>query len=165
MDRTDFLNSLQAFTEDVVKNSAFPVSFQRDNAQEPKARPPAVYKMRIPDPKSSTKKAPYILHQIVTGKDQQKPGQQRTASSVTVRTIFCVYHDDEQEGGMLLLQLMERVRIAVLRQRVIANRYALDMEAALECLCYPEDTAPYFAGEMVSVWRLPAVEMEVPNCP
>ena len=164
MDRTDFLNCLQEFTENAVKNSILPVSFQRDDKSEPEPRAPAVYKMRIPDAKSAKKKAPYILHQIVTGKDQQKPGQ-KTASFVTVRTIFCVYSSDEQEGGMLLLQLMERVRIALLKQRVIGNRYALDMESALECLCYPDDTAPYYAGEMVTVWRLPAVEMEVPNWP
>lgn len=165
MDRTDFLNSLQRFTIGIVEDCRFPVRCQRDDDGTPAPRAPDVYKMRLPDSKSATKKAPYILHQIVTGKDQQKPGDKRTASTVTVRTIFCVYCDDEQEGGMLLLELMERVRIALLRQHAIESRYAPDREAGVETLIYPEDTAPYYVGEMVSVWRLPAVEMEVPNWP
>lgn len=163
MDRTDFLCCLQAFTEAVVKDSRLPVRYQKSDPKKPEPRTPAVYKMHIPDASSAMKKAPYILHQIVAGKDQQKPGEQKTASTVTVRTIFCVYSEDEQEGGMLLLELMERLRIALLKKRTLASRYALDMESALECLCYPEDTAPYFAGEMASVWRLPGVEREVPN--
>lgn len=164
MDRVDFLNCFAEFSSDAVSELRLPVKMQADDEAEPVPRAPCVYKMRLPDSHKATKKAPYLLHQFITGKDQQLPGS-NTESTATVRTVFCVYCEDEQEGAMLLLRVMERLRIAILRTRTVASRYCLDMEAALECLCYPDDTAPYFAGEMVSVWRLPAVEMEVPNWP
>lgn len=37
----------------------------------------------------------------------------------------------------------------------------LDLEAGLETIVYPDDTAPYFVGEMISTWMLPPVEREV----
>ena len=71
-------------------------------------------------------------------------------------------HHDEQEGGLALLNLMERLRIALLEQRSIGKQFRLDLEAGLESLVYPEDTAPYYAGEMISVWKLPVIERKAP---
>ena len=101
-----------------------------------------------------------MLHQVITGMDQQPQGQ-RVTSSAKVRSICCVYNDDEQEGGLMLLNLMERLRIAMLRQVVIGGQFTLDLEAGLETIVYPDDTAPYFVGEMISTWKLPPVEREV----
>lgn len=61
----------------------------------------------------------------------------------------------------MLLALMERLRIALLKQVVIGNQFALNTQAGLETMCYPDDTAPYFSGEMVSTWRLPGIQREV----
>ena len=61
----------------------------------------------------------------------------------------------------MLLNLMERIRVALLRQVVIGEQFTLDLEAGLEVLGYPDDTAPYFVGEMISTWILPPVEREV----
>ena len=61
----------------------------------------------------------------------------------------------------MLLNLMERLRIALLERVVIGQQCTLDLQAGLETLVYPDDTAPYFAGEMVSTWKLPAVQRKV----
>lgn len=159
MNRVILLNRLKDFTLEATRELMLPVRVQspEDGAVERRAE---VHLMRLPDSKAAHKKAPYILHQLITGVDQQSPGN-RTESSATVRSIFCVYADNEEEGGMLLLNLMERLRIALLRQRVIGGQFTLDLSAKLETMCYPDDTAPYFAGEMISVWELPSVEREV----
>ena len=65
-------------------------------------------------------------------------------------------------GAGTLLNLMERLRIALLEQRSIGKQFRLDLEAGLESLVYPEDTAPYYAGEMISVWKLPVIERKAP---
>ena len=78
-----------------------------------------------------------------------------------MRSICCVYNDDEQEGGLMLLNLMERIRIALLRTTIIGDRYQLDMEEGVEAMVYPDDTAPYFVGELVTNWQLPSIEREV----
>lgn len=159
MNRAVFLEELKRFTLDATRDLLLPVRVQ--SAEEtPSERPAEVHLMRLPDSEAAKKKAPYIIHQIITGKDVQKPGEQ-AACTTEIRSIFCVYCPDEEEGGMLLLNLMERLRIALLRQAVLDQRYQLDLEAGLEIILYPDDSAPYYAGEMASRWRLPGIEREV----
>ena len=140
-----------------------PTKMQKGDTEQ-KYRAADVYLMRLPDSNSATKKAPYILHQVITGKDTQPSGN-LPESSVTVRSIFCVYNDNEEEGeeegGMMLLNLMETLRVDLMRQVVIGRQFELDLEAGIETLVYPEDTAPFYAGEMITTWSLPAVEREV----
>lgn len=159
MTRTILLKRLRAFTEKVTADLIMPTRLQKGDTEQ-SFRPAKVYLTRLPDGTSATKKAPYVLHQVITGMDQQPQGQ-RVTSSAKVRSICCVYNDDEQEGGLMLLNLMERLRIAMLRQVVIGGQFTLDLEAGLETLVYPDDTAPYFVGEMISTWKLPPVEREV----
>ena len=61
----------------------------------------------------------------------------------------------------MLLGLMERLRIKLLKQVVIGERYQLDLTQGAEVLIYPDDTAPYFAGEMITTWKIPSIEREV----
>lgn len=159
MTRITLLERLRDLTKDVTADLIMPTRLQKGDTEQG-FRPAAVYLMRLPDGTSATKRAPYVLHQLITGKDQQTQGQ-RVASSAKVRSICCVYNDDEQEGGLMLLNLMERLRVSLLRQVVIGEQFTLDLEAGLESLVYPDDTAPYFVGEMISTWKLPAVEREV----
>lgn len=159
MTRNDLLEVLKVFTQETVSGMSLPTQIQSENEQQ-EYREPEVYKMRLPDGRAAKKKAPYILHQVITGMDTQpdgKPPESRT----TIRTIFCVYSPDEQEGGLMLLELMERLRIALLRKVVLDGRFQLDLGEGLETLAYPDDTAPFFCGEMKSVWRMPEVEREV----
>lgn len=158
-DRAGLLERLKEVTEDAVKELLLPTSVQKEGETET-LRPAAVYKMRLPDSKSAFKKAPYIIHQLIVGRDEQEEGQ-RARSTAQVRTIFCVYSEDEQEGGLMLLGLSERLRIRLLKQVVIGERYWLDLTGGAEVLYYPDDTAPYFAAEMVTTWNLPAIEREV----
>ena len=161
MTKLVLLKQLKEFTEERVKDLLLPVAQQKEDEEPPKDRPAEVYRARLPDSRAAKKKAPYILHQVITGKDVQPAGQAAT-SRVTIRTIFCVYHKDEEEGGLALLNLMERLRIGMLEDQVIGKQFRLDLEAGLESLVYPEDTAPYYAGEIISVWKLPVIERKVP---
>lgn len=162
MTTVDLLTALKAFTEDVTADVLLPVRMQQSDEEQPADAPAAVYLMRLPDSKSATKKAPYILHQAVTGASQQVRGHSTTREAV-IRSIFCVYDRDEQTGALRLCELMERFTIAVLKERVIGDQFLLLMESGKnpESLIYPEDTAPYFVGEIVTHWELPPVEREV----
>lgn len=160
MTRIDLLSSLRDVTKKATADIMMPVKMQKGDTEQA-YRAADVFLMRVPDGTAATKKAPYILHQAITGKDIQPRGEHVSASAV-VRSIFAVYNEDDQEGGLMLLNLMERVRIYLLKQVVIGKRYQLDLEAGLEMIIYPDDTAPYYAGEILSTWKLPAVEREVP---
>ena len=125
----------------------------------PEIRTPTVYIARLPDEKASTKYAPYVLHTIVNTSYNQKPGEY-PEGLVNARTLFCVYSPDEQEGGLMLLNLMERIRIDLMRNPVLDGQFELDYEGGIEQLVYPDDTAPFYLGEMMSTWQMPRVRRE-----
>ncbi len=159
MNKTELLDVLQEFTTNTVAQLILPVKAQKNNP-DPEPRAATVYKMRLPDSTSATMKAPYILHQVITGSDKQPAGQD-VDSRATIRSVFVVYGDDESEGALHLLNLMERFRIELLKTVVLNSRYELDLEEGVDMMIYPDDTAPYFMGEMVTVWKLPPVRREV----
>jgi len=159
MTKTMLLEALSAFTRDTTKDLILPTRMQKGDSEQC-YRAADVYKMRLPDSSAAQKKAPYILHQVIGGRDVQPEGGKSEATAA-VRTIFCVYSEDEQEGGLILLELMERLRIALLRAGVVDSRFELDLKSGVETLTYPDDSAPYYAGEMSTVWKMPAVEREV----
>jgi hypothetical protein len=159
VNRITLLEQLKIVTKEVTGDIIMPVRLQKGDTEQG-YRAAEVYLMRLKDSSSAQKKAPYIIHQLITGRDIQPSGENVSASAV-VRSIFCVYNDDEEEGSLMLVNLMERLRIHLLEQVVIGRQFELDLTVGLETLIYPDDIAPYYAGEMVSTWKLPAVTREV----
>jgi hypothetical protein len=160
MTKRDFLLALKKFTEEATKDLIMPVRTQQQDTEDPQPRAADVYIMRLHKSKDSEKTAPHIIHTIITGRDSQAVGEYAEASAL-VRTIFAVYHDDEQEGSLMLLDIMERLRIAFLKQIVIDDRFMLNTQEGIDTLIYPDNTWPYYLGEMMTAWRIPAVNREV----
>jgi len=165
MTKVELLDALTEWTRDVIKDLLLPVRVQKEG-ESPSERPAEVYRQRLPDSKQPAKKAPYIIHSTVNGTHRQRRGEEVT-STVTVRSVFCVYCEDEQEGSLMLLNLMERIRIALLKDPIIRNQFLCVLteedDGGIEDLVYPDDTAPYYMGEMLTVWDMPKVKREVPQ--
>lgn len=160
MTKLDMLDALCDLTRELVAEIVLPVKPQK-GSPNPEPRAAEVHKMRLPNSSAAKDKAPYIIHQVITGRDVQPRGQDE-ASIVVVRSIFSAFNEEsEEEGALMLLNLMERVRIGLLKKVFLVSRYQLDMDAGIEFLVYPDDTAPFFAGEMVSTWKVPAIQKEV----
>lgn len=159
MTRTGLLKALKKFTEEAIKELLLPVRQQREDIGEPEPKQAQVFITRLPEMKASDKKAPYIIHSVITAQDRQSVGEE-LKSTCLIRTVFCVYNKDEEEGGLDLLNLIERLRIALLKQ-VVVEDYTLDLQEGMELLVFPDDTAPYYLAEMTSFWKLPPIKREV----
>ncbi len=157
--KVDLLDDFKEFLEDVVKVFSLPVAVQKGDTEQ-QFRAPNIHKMRLPNSGDATKKAPYILVQFLTGKDFQKHTQQSHSNAV-VRLVFAVYGENEEEGALSLLNLMETVRLALMKKVLISHRFKIDTDAEVESLVYPDDTAPYYAGEMMCTVQMPPTEREV----
>ena len=124
---------------------------------------PGIYRMRLPNARHAAKYAPYIIAQFLTGTAVQRE-RQRTEVKATVRFIFCVHNENEEEGALDLLNLMELVERALL-ENPFFNDYGypfyLDREAGLEDLIYTDDTRPFYAGEIAATFTLPETERNV----
>ena len=164
MTHNKLLDDLHAFTVDAVKDLILPVALQEQDTEQ-NYRAADVYKMRLPDSSSAKKKAPYIIHQVVTSQTVQKPGEAIPTMRTVIRSVFAVYSRDEQEGALHLLNLMDRLQIAIERQVVIGQQFKLDLDAGVETMIYPDNLAPYFVGEMSTTWISRAVRREVSTWP
>lgn len=157
--RLSMLEALKDFCESKVSLIKLPTSVQKGDT-EITERAPEVHIMRLPSSSSAKKYAPYILIQFVNGMDKQMHGRSSDSTSL-VRLIFCVYNENEEDGAKMLLNLVETIRVALMKTVVIENRYKLDTDAGLESLMYLDDTAPYFAGELVGTFIEAPIEREV----
>ena len=159
MTRNKLLEDLKEYSLSRTSHLSLPTSIQKGDTEQ-LFRAPEVFKMRLPNSAAAKKIAPYILIQFVSGMDKQTHGSGSESASV-VRFIFCVYADDEQEGAAMLLNVMDCIRIGLLQDIVIAEQYKLDTDQGIETLIYPDDTAPYYAGEMICTFSAPPIERKV----
>lgn len=160
MNRVFLLESLKVRMEADTRELIMPTKPQKGD-EEVIERPAEVWNGRLPDMKSTTKKAPYIINAVLTSRFRQFPGQP-PESLVVVRTMYCVYNPDENEGALMLLNLMDRVRISLQKNPIVDGKYELNMkDEGISDLVYPDDTAPFYMGEMITEWILPPVEKEV----
>lgn len=153
----ELLDALKAFIEENTKDILLPVRVDRKSG-EAKERPAEVYKMRLPTKAAETKRIPYVLLQYIKSTDTQTAGEP-PESSCMVRIVAATYSEDGEEGAMCVLNLLTRIRIAFLRDGVIAERFML--KPPIEMIVYPDSTPPYYLGEMMTEWRMPIVESEV----
>ena len=161
MTKVILLEALKKFTLEATKDIVMPVEPQEEDEGQPAPRPAQIFGMNLPDGASYQREAPYILHQIINSKDVHPPGQIQPIGTAIIRSVFCVYHEDGQEGGLLLLNLMERMRIALMKQVVIGGQFTLDLREELDALFYTEKTAPFYGGEMISQWKMKSIEREL----
>ncbi|MCM1299274.1 MAG: hypothetical protein NC203_00350 [Firmicutes bacterium] len=161
MTQVKLLEDLKQLCKEAVKNMELPVQMQKGDTKA-QSKVPDVYKMRLPHSDSAKKYVPYIIIQALSGKHVQANGE-RPRYTVNVRFVFAVYGEDEQEGSLMLMNLMDRVQYALLKQVQVGAEFLLDVHSALETLIYPDDTAPFYAGEMAGTFYLPPIEREVWN--
>lgn len=152
----DLLEQLQIYASEKLSNLILPVNTSPSKPKE--ERCPEVFKMNLPDKKAQTEKVPYLVLQFLNGTDEQQEGQPEYASC-RVRIIACAYSDDLSEGPLHVLNMLTRLRTALLRDRIIGKKYELILP--LEYLVYPDNPAPYFFGEMMSTWKIPVIRREI----
>lgn len=151
------LDELKKFVEAQTKDLLLPVRLER-NSQGPKERAPEVFVMRLKKSADKTNKVPYVLLQFIKSEDSQQPGQRIECVS-WVRIIAATYAESEDEGALSVLNVLTRIRLALLRAGIVGKQFVLC--PPLEMIVYPDSTAPYYLGEMFSVWSMPKMESEV----
>ena len=151
------LDRLKEFAENATKDILLSERPQK-GGDEPGLRPAGVHKMRLPNKEAETKLIPYILLQFLTGSDDQKSGDD-PGSECRVRVVVAVYSEDESEGALDVLNVIARLRTELLKAGEVGRQFLLRMP--LEYIVYPDDTAPYYMGEMITIWEMPTIKREV----
>ena len=153
----ELLDALKAYIENETRDLLLPVRVDRKSGKN-NERPAEVHKMAIPTKKAEVERIPYVLLQFLTSKDEQEPGEY-PESSCKIRIVAATYSEDAEEGARCVLNLLTRIKIAFMRDGMIADRYIL--RPPLETIVYPDSTRPYYLGEMMTNWSMPIIESEV----
>lgn len=159
MTSVDLLQVLKSETQKAISDIVMPTKPQEGD-RGTTSRPADIHLTRLPKSESWKKKAPYIIHQVLAEKNTQPAGSE-ISSNVTVRSVFCVYNENEEEGGLMLLNLVERLRVYFMKKIILTKRYELSLNEGLEFMIYPDNTSPFYNGEMYTVWKIPKVQREV----
>jgi hypothetical protein len=161
MTALDLLDTLAEFVKEHTKDIILETRGAEtdDDRREPDGQRPAfVYKMRLPDENAVLDNVPYILLQWLNGEDTQDEGKYPN-STCKIRVVVVTYSPDYGKGKIDVLNILERLRVSLLKEQIIGSMFQLAMP--LERVVYPDDQAPYFDGEMMTNWLLPTVGREI----
>lgn len=150
---------LDRLAEFVEKQTANIVLQVRTAPGEPhKERPAEIHKMRLPKKEDNTNRIPYIILQLLTGKDGKNERGEKE-STCQVRIVVATYSEDENVGAYDVLNVIMRIRTELERVGIIAEQFCL--QDPLEYIIYPDDCHPFYFGEMITNWTLPEIKQEV----
>ena len=161
------LEGLRAFIEGKTKDIILPVrpinlktlpDEDAPNNEQVTERAPELHLMRLPDKEAEIARIPYIVLQYLTGKDEHRPNADED-SLCNIRIIAATYSLNDSEGSLDVLNVLTRIRINLLQAGEIGEQFLL--KKPLECMVYPDDTQPYFFGELMTVWEMPLIKREV----
>lgn len=158
MTAINLLECLEAFVKEKTADIKLQVKVRNRNPEEVKERAADVYKMRLPKREDQTEKIPYILLQLLTGKDDKQEGEPEE-SVCKIRIVVATYSEDGGEGSLDVLNVILRIRSELKKAGIIGERFVL--QNPLEYIVYPDSTQPYYLGEMITNWSIPTIEREV----
>ncbi|MCD7918640.1 MAG: hypothetical protein LUG45_00895 [Clostridiales bacterium] len=154
------LDALADFTEDALKDIQLPVKQEGHDEERFTTRAVKCYKQRMPEPDDAEQRCPYILLQLLNGSDDRDNTTSIQENEAVIRMVISTYDRDREQGSLAVLTIVERLRFLLLKTGVLAERY--ELLTPLEFQIYPDDTGPYCLAEMNTVWRIPAVERNLP---
>ena len=156
---THLLTALKALAEECTRDMVLPCRSEKPGGQT-SYRAPKVFLMDLPKKTDDTNLIPYIIIQVLTGQDEQKPGDDPN-SQAAVRFVAAVFCDDMGEGKLNVLNIIERIRQRLLRREVIGGHFVLmdKIDWAID----PVTNGHYFFGEMLASFELPPILPDFPD--
>ncbi len=154
----DLLNALKEFSVQRTKDLLLRERPDPKHPDEKKYRAPTVFMMDLPKKNDDERCIPYILIQVLTGKDEQNPAED-DYSTCSIRIVTAVYSDDMSEGKLNVLNVITRLRLGLLKRRTIGGAFHLGKD--IEWVVDPAPPVPYFFGEMIMTFEMPPIYPDV----
>lgn len=157
MNPNDLLDDLDELIKEQTKDLLLPLRFERGESGEngEKFRAPLTFTMDLPKKEDDTRLTPYILTQILTGTDEQKPAED-PSSMCSVRIVVVLYCENMGEGKRNVLNVITRLRMELLRRKTIGKHFVLADK--IDWVVDPRPVGSYFSGEMLMNFKVPPIE-------
>ena len=145
------LERLAEFVEENISDIKLQVRVTNTKPGEEKERAAEVHKMRLKKKEDKTQRIPYVLLQLLKLEDDKQPSQPAGATA-QVRLVVATFSYD-------VLNVLLRIRERLLATGVIGQQF--EVQKPLEAVVYPDNTEPYYFGEMIANFSIPTIEREV----
>ncbi|MBQ9269670.1 MAG: hypothetical protein IJ206_09165 [Oscillospiraceae bacterium] len=132
------------------------IQTDRETEKEPKKRPPDVYLMNLPERSDWYSRIPYVIIRFLNVKDRYNKDEKDQQATVNVRVLIATYCSDGEDGGLQVLEIIERIRIHLESGMLLDENYML--QSPFDGEVYPDDTGNYFLGEINMTWSIPIIE-------
>lgn len=154
------MDCLKQFTEDTLKDMVLPVK-QENWTEQPLVRKIDVYKYMPPTHSDRKELVPYIMFQPLAGADEEDSQTHQRKSTLTVRGYIATFNYDGQQGQLSLVNIIERMRQALLTTGMIGDKY--ELELPFEYRIYDDNVSPYHEAEFVTSWSIPVIQRRTPE--
>lgn len=151
------LDSLKEYVIDVTRNLQQETKAKRNDEKTIESIQVFIGNPPVKDG-VGTKYIPYIILRLLHGADEQIEGSNEK-STVKVRMIIATRGDNCEESYKAAINVIDRLRISLLKDRVIDRKYTLKMP--VEYVVYEDDTGPFTIGEIITTWEIPSIRQEV----
>lgn len=151
----DLLDALADFCEDKTADMKLETSHRR--GEPVRYRAPIVYRMDVPKKEDEERTVPYIIIQILTGKDEQ-PSANEPCSVVNIRIVASAFSEDMGEGKLNVLNVLDRIRLGLLERKPIGGHFVLT--ESIEWAIDPRSVSTYHFGEMLVSFEMPPIYPE-----
>lgn len=151
------LDAIQDFLEEKLKNVQLLVKPDEDDDEKASVRGVRIFQQRMPNPEDTRMYVPYILLQMMNGKDKRTESGQEESEAV-VRFVVTLYDPDPEEGAKALSNLISTIRYEMERAGVVGGRY--EIQRPMEYQFIVENTLPYHLAEIKSIWKIPSIERD-----
>lgn len=143
----DLMKSLKRFLEQVIQHYSLETNVKT-------IKEPQVIEMFLPPKKyNEIPDYPFIIIRIIDGEDTE------TDATVKVKLLFGTYSED-RDGYADVLNMMERVRQELLKQRILDKKYRMELPYTWKV--FEEQPYPEWIGEATTTWVVSRVQEEVP---
>jgi hypothetical protein len=72
--------------------------------------------------------------------------------------VVAAYNPENPSTSLGAVEILERLRVGLLRFPLIADRFTLKEDTGIEREVYTADAPPYFFGELRAAYAAPAIE-------
>lgn len=152
MNAVELVDALQSVAKECVRNYVLETN-RPDLTKAPQVVAGYLPAKRPKDQPDAVPDLPYVIVRLLRGEDQGN------GSTATVKILIGTHSEAEQDGWRDAANIIERIRIELLKHRTVARRFRLELPLTYEL---PEEQPyPEWVGWLETRWALAQPQEEV----
>lgn len=117
------------------------------------------YKHAFPAAVDPSSRIPYLIVQATGGEDTKSGQSGLRKSIVDIRLVLATYDENTIEGKRSVLNIISKLRDDLWRMEVVG---CYEITEPFQFQVLTDDTGSYHIGEILTTWKVPRIERDIP---